>query len=45
MIFNEESMKPYISNKLEKKFLNDHKFYMTKSKGFFIKGLKKMTFS
>ena len=45
MIFNEESMKPYISNKLENKFMKNHKFYMTKSKIFLIKVLKKMIFS
>ena len=45
MIFNEESMKPYISNKLERKFMKDNNFYMKKSKIFLIKGLKKMIFS
>ena len=45
MIFNEELMKPYISNKQGKKFMENHKFYMIKLKRFLTKGLKKMIFS
>ena len=45
MIFNEESIKPYIFNKLENKSMKNHKFYMIKSKKKLTKGLKKMIVS